>query len=143
MYMGEALQGVREAWTGQWGLGYRAVGRDFGVCVHQGICHSCQRFQRRAENLSESTHPIGRIRPIQMMRPSSPGSNGMTYANAPTCNNVAVMERVCNIQFGHPDRTLEQVHLPNRLYDAGGGPTKLKQLRRGLPVGGIVDAGHV
>ena len=42
IYIGEALRGVREAWPVFWDLGYRAVGQDREVRVHQGVCHICQ-----------------------------------------------------------------------------------------------------
>ena len=57
--------------------------------------------------------------------------------------NGAVLVRVYNVHFGHPDRTLDRVCLPNRLQNAREGPTKLQQLQRGLPVGGRVDTGSV
>ena len=57
--------------------------------------------------------------------------------------NSAVMVCICEVQLRHPDRTLDRVRLPYRLQDAGGGLPKLQQICCVLPVGGIVDAGHV
>ena len=61
------------------------------VCVHQGICHICQRLRKRAEKMRESTHPINRTRWMQMILPLSPGADGMTYANMPTCTGLTVL----------------------------------------------------
>ena len=36
------------------------------------------------KNLGESTHPIVSTRSIYIMQPSSPGADGMVYANSPT-----------------------------------------------------------
>ena len=41
--------------------------------------------------MGESTDPIGRTRLIQLMHPSYPGANGMTYTNAPPHNCMTVM----------------------------------------------------
>ena len=53
------------------------------------------------KQLGESTHPIGRTSFMHIILPSSPGADGITYANAPTCDqlNSAVAVRICNVKI--------------------------------------------
>ena len=47
-------------------------------------------FENAQRNSGESAQPIVRTRSMQVMCPSSSGADGMTYANAPTCNGLMV-----------------------------------------------------
>ena len=49
--MGEDLRGVMGAHPGCWDLRDRALGWYKEVCVHQGVVHVCQCFQKHAEKL--------------------------------------------------------------------------------------------
>ena len=49
--MGKAVRGVRGDWPSRWNLGYRAIGRDWEVCVRQGVGHACQNLLKRTEKL--------------------------------------------------------------------------------------------
>ena len=67
-----------------WDFGDGATGRDREVHVHQGVGDIRQCLRKYAENLGDSTHPIGSIRLMQIMKPSSPGADAMPYVNIPT-----------------------------------------------------------
>ena len=143
--MGEPLWGVRGARPSRWDLRDHDVGRDREVCVRQGVCHVCQRFQKRAEKL-------GRVYPPHQQDQV----NADDFSLIPWCRWDDARKRahlrriisaavvcVCDFQFGHPDQTLDRVRLSYRLQDAGEGPTKLQQLQSSLHVGGLVDTGRV
>ena len=85
-------------------------------------------YKNAQKNLGESTHPIGSTRPMHMMQPLSPGANGVTYANAPTCNSLTVLQWYAPITSSLDTQvlTLDWFRLPNRLQDAGAGPPKLQ-----------------
>ena len=64
---------------------------------------------------------------MHMMQPSFSGVNGMTYANAPTCDDVMVPR-----WYGYVMSRLDTwtgpwtCSLPNHLQDAEEGPPKLQ-----------------
>ena len=47
-------------------------------------------YENVQKNLGESTHLIGRTRLMQIIAPSYPGADGMTYKNAPTYTGLTV-----------------------------------------------------
>ena len=64
---------------------------------------------------------------MKIMQPLSPGVDGITYANVPTCDGLKVLQWcICDVHIGHLDQILDRVRLPNRLQDAGEGPIKLQ-----------------
>ena len=103
--MGEALWVVRGAWPSYWDIRDCAVGRDREVCFNQGVCHIHQCFQNAQKNLGELTHPIIRTSLMQMIVPSSPGADGMRYANAPTCSGLTVPQWYASVTSGYETRT--------------------------------------
>ena len=86
--------------------------------LHQGIIgHICQRFRKRTEKLGGIYPPHWQYQ-----------VNAYKYALVPWCRwdyvckrahlrrfNGAVVVRVCNVQFGHLDQTLDGVRLPYHL----------------------------
>ena len=57
------------------------------------------------KNLGDSTHLIGKTRSMQMMRPSYPGADGITYANVPICADLTVPRWYVYVTSGLDTRT--------------------------------------
>ena len=81
---------------------------------------------------------------MQTIQSPSPGANGMTYENAPTCENFKVLQWYASVTSSLDTLTGPWTGSSSQSsrWMRGGGPPQLQQLRRGLPVGGNVDAGH-